>query len=39
MQRKDYLPPEIEIVEFAVEKGFASSNPGDLENPSFGGSF
>lgn len=35
MENKNYITPEIEIVEIEVEKGFAAS--GDLENPGFGG--
>lgn len=39
MEKKNYTQPEIEVVEIAIEKGFAGSNTGDLENPGFGGSF
>ena len=39
MEKKNYTQPEIEVVEIAIEKGFAGSNTGDLEDPGFGGSF
>lgn len=39
MEKKDYTQPKIEVVEFAIEKGFAGTSTGDLENPDFGGSF
>ena len=27
MKRKMYIAPEIEVIEVAIEKGFAASNP------------
>lgn len=36
---KDYVAPEVEILEVEVEKGFAGSTPtGDVEDPD-GGEF
>ena len=35
MKNKNYISPEIEVIEVQIEQGFASS--GNLDNPGFGG--
>ncbi len=33
-----YEAPEVEIIEVEVEKGFAATNPSNVEDPELGGS-
>ena len=33
MEKKFYVAPAIEIEQIAIEKGFAASEGGDIENP------
>lgn len=36
MKKLSYLPPEIEIIEIVIEKGFASSNDGTFPIDNWG---
>lgn len=35
MEKLDYIPPTLEIIEIVVEKGFANSMPIDKWTPKF----
>ena len=37
MKNEKYIAPEAEVLEIAVEQGFAASDGGNVENPEDGG--
>lgn len=37
MKIEKYVAPEAEVLEIAVEQGFAGSDGGNMENPEYGG--